>query len=564
MKLSAAVIARDAERHIVRCLKSIRPVVDEIVFVDTGSKDNTAALARPYADIFAEEPWRDDFAWHRNHSFSLCGGDWILQIDADEEFKFSSGGSVALLKETLRKIDNCDAVALTLKNWSAQRKVFTSEIELFRIFRSGRVHFRRKIHNEPFFEGPAVYFPFCHLVHHGVDLTEEERRKKAERTIGGLLKMLDENPDDPENHYYLANAYIVFKDDIKSAIHHAQKYLSCKARIDKRHFHGDIYHLLANCWLQEQKYDLALKILVEGVSDGIDSPDLFWDIGMVGMKLNDLPMLITAYEKYMDAAGRTSSESYRVKNAGHPLYRIDPNSRAAIKYYAGAASAAYGLNLLEEVKAYAKENCVESASREIQDRIEQFEKKYRIEKEKERVPVASSARKAYPDEIDVVVPWYEGDLGEAYNRIMRKARGWVCFLDHDVMHMHPDWYRILKRAVNSLGKRVGWISGVTNAIGCPVQLSEGAPPGHDILLHRGHALAAYKRFGERAVALGDIPERLSGFMILTHREAWEEAGRFDSGFLGVDNLYDEKLRRAGYGRVVLPGLYLYHTYRAKQ
>jgi len=46
VRLSLAMIVRDEARSIVRCLRSVDAVVDEMVVVDTGSTDATVALAR--------------------------------------------------------------------------------------------------------------------------------------------------------------------------------------------------------------------------------------------------------------------------------------------------------------------------------------------------------------------------------------------------------------------------------------------------------------------------------------------------------------------------------------
>ena len=84
MLLSASIIVRDEERHLGACLESIQPVVDEIVVVDTGSRDETKQIAEAHGARVFELAWRDDFAAARNFALSRSRGDWILYIDADE------------------------------------------------------------------------------------------------------------------------------------------------------------------------------------------------------------------------------------------------------------------------------------------------------------------------------------------------------------------------------------------------------------------------------------------------------------------------------------------------
>jgi tetratricopeptide (TPR) repeat protein len=82
--LTAALIVRDEAGALARCLASIRPVVDEIVVVDTGSQDDSPAVAEEYGAIVVHRPWDDDFAAARNAGLDRATGEWILYIDADE------------------------------------------------------------------------------------------------------------------------------------------------------------------------------------------------------------------------------------------------------------------------------------------------------------------------------------------------------------------------------------------------------------------------------------------------------------------------------------------------
>lgn len=83
-KLSLSMIIRDEESTLGHCLESVRGLVDEIVVVDTGSRDKSPEIAKAFGAIIGHFPWRDDFAEARNHSLGLCSGDWVLVLDADE------------------------------------------------------------------------------------------------------------------------------------------------------------------------------------------------------------------------------------------------------------------------------------------------------------------------------------------------------------------------------------------------------------------------------------------------------------------------------------------------
>jgi tetratricopeptide (TPR) repeat protein len=85
--LSAVIIVRDEAAFLRRCLSSIRAVCDEIVVVDTGSTDDTVAVAESFGAVVDHRPWDDDFAAARNRSLELATGEWVLYIDADEQLE---------------------------------------------------------------------------------------------------------------------------------------------------------------------------------------------------------------------------------------------------------------------------------------------------------------------------------------------------------------------------------------------------------------------------------------------------------------------------------------------
>src|SRR5580698_6967664 len=82
--LGASLIVRNEAAHLAACLESIRAVVDDIVVVDTGSDDESAAIAASYGARVFRYPWQNDFGAARNASLDCCRTDWILYIDADE------------------------------------------------------------------------------------------------------------------------------------------------------------------------------------------------------------------------------------------------------------------------------------------------------------------------------------------------------------------------------------------------------------------------------------------------------------------------------------------------
>jgi glycosyltransferase involved in cell wall biosynthesis len=82
--LALVMIARDEAPRIQRCLSSVRDHVDTMLVLDTGSNDDTMAIARRAGARVASYTWCDDFAAARNAALELADADWSLVLDADE------------------------------------------------------------------------------------------------------------------------------------------------------------------------------------------------------------------------------------------------------------------------------------------------------------------------------------------------------------------------------------------------------------------------------------------------------------------------------------------------
>jgi glycosyltransferase involved in cell wall biosynthesis len=81
---SLALIVKNEESCLDKCLSSFQPITDEIIIVDTGSTDRTKEIARKYTDKIYDFKWIDDFSAARNYSFSKCTCDWVYWVDADD------------------------------------------------------------------------------------------------------------------------------------------------------------------------------------------------------------------------------------------------------------------------------------------------------------------------------------------------------------------------------------------------------------------------------------------------------------------------------------------------
>ena len=81
--LSVIVITRDEAAHIGDRLRSVWDLADEIVVVDSGSRDDTVRICRELGARVIETDW-PGFGPQKNRALDAATGDWVFSIDADE------------------------------------------------------------------------------------------------------------------------------------------------------------------------------------------------------------------------------------------------------------------------------------------------------------------------------------------------------------------------------------------------------------------------------------------------------------------------------------------------
>ena len=101
MTISSCIICLNEETNIKRCLESSK-WADEIIVVDSMSRDRTVEIAKEYTDKVYQRAW-SGYADQKNFAASKATGEWIFSIDADEEI------SQSLRYEVRKEIEKQDA-----------------------------------------------------------------------------------------------------------------------------------------------------------------------------------------------------------------------------------------------------------------------------------------------------------------------------------------------------------------------------------------------------------------------------------------------------------------------
>ncbi len=82
-RISTVIITLNEEKNIEDCLRSVE-WTDEIIVVDSFSKDATVAICQKYSEKIIQKDWPGFVGTQRNVGLNAAASDWILFLDADE------------------------------------------------------------------------------------------------------------------------------------------------------------------------------------------------------------------------------------------------------------------------------------------------------------------------------------------------------------------------------------------------------------------------------------------------------------------------------------------------
>ena len=223
LKISACAIVRDEAHDMPRWLENTAVYSGERIVVDTGSKDETKALAEAAGARVYDYPWRDDFAAAKNEALSHATGDWIAFLDADEYFAAPQTVRPYLARLSVEQPE-IEAVMLTIANLDEDDHF--REIQRFptvRLFRRradiaffGRIH--EAVGKK---EGQLeIKLERKHLLVFHLGYSSGRVRKKSERNFALLQADIEKNGEQPGHCRYLADCYAAFG-DWKKALYYA-------------------------------------------------------------------------------------------------------------------------------------------------------------------------------------------------------------------------------------------------------------------------------------------------------------------------------------------------------
>lgn len=305
--IAAVLIARDEARCILRCLESIRPWVDRMVVLDTGSSDDTAALARQCGAEVHHMAWPDDFSIARNRALELADADWNLVIDADEWLH--SGGDMLhrWCDGSPRLGQVCIHSSFDPPQGSVAAAASSSRSWITRVLPRG-VRFEGRVHEQVASSLPREHVDL-HVEHDGY--LDAQIATKRERNLPLLLRELEDHPEDPYIQFQLGKES-EGRDEFAAA---GQWYARALTRTSPdANWRHELLVRHLHCLGRSGRVDEALGIAEQQIEIWQDSPDFFFVLGnlLLDRAMSDpaqaigqwLPLAGSAWERCLEIGER--------------------------------------------------------------------------------------------------------------------------------------------------------------------------------------------------------------------------------------------------------------------
>ena len=340
-KLSLVMIVKDEEKVLERCLKSVQCIVDEMIIVDTGSKDQTIQIAKKFGAKVYTFDWINDFSKARNFALSKASHYYRLILDADEYI-------LSYDQEWMEQNFKQNQIGVvTLLDWfqkdgeEKQSKSYLSRIIPQDTYYTGTIH--EQVDSSL----SRVRVPI-QIAHDGY-----LHQDKSERNLEVLRKAIEQTPQDSYLLYQLAHTLFV-SNHIEEAYKYFHQYYNVSEK-DESYRCGAIVDYLYNL-MAVGKLEEGLYLIEQEEKRYKDSPDFYFVCGHfyrelvlsdINKYIQFLPRIEASFLKCLEIGETTKYDSvvgtgsYQAAYNLGTWYEVSGDINKARNYYKEAATQGY-------------------------------------------------------------------------------------------------------------------------------------------------------------------------------------------------------------------------------
>ncbi len=289
------MIVKDEEMNIARCLDSAASLVDEIIIVDTGSKDQTVEIASKYTSKVYSYLWNDDFSDARNYSFSKASMDYCMWMDADDILENTEKEKFLQLKETLSP----DVDIVMMKYHTAFDEVGKPSFSYFRerwIRNCSKYRWIGAVHEVIPPSGSIVYSDIA-VSHKKIKVQDPDRNLNIYRKVLAEGKHLEAR----QQYYYGRELY--YHKQYEEAVFVLQEFLLSEEGWIENKIEACL--VCANCYNHLDKEQSALNALLRSMSYDMPRAEICCEIGKYFLDHGNYSIAAYWYET---ALGRPQNE----------------------------------------------------------------------------------------------------------------------------------------------------------------------------------------------------------------------------------------------------------------
>lgn len=351
-KISACVITKNEATNIARCLGSVKDSVDEIIVVDTGSTDETIAIAEKLGAKIFHHQWQNDFSAARNYALSQAKGDWIVFLDADEYIVADKAANLRPLLDKVHGNRKIEAISCAMEHTEGVGGRLKARDRTVRIFRnSPAIRYKGKIHE--FIYKHDRFTQSAHAEEAAIVIchTGYATKKSAEKIVRNHLLLeesLRDGSADGMTYYYLGHSYWALQ-QYAQAVEFANKAIADGMVRDSMFAHR-VYVVLIQSMLKLAGYrQEAIEPLVDAAlqkfshhPEVLRSQALYQQkFGYYAQALATLQQSLAANERYNDIS---LANEFLIAISGvyremAELYDMMGNSVKALEHYVLAVKA---------------------------------------------------------------------------------------------------------------------------------------------------------------------------------------------------------------------------------
>ena len=304
IQISACVIVKNEAENLPAWLRCMQQAADEIIVVDTGSTDDTVAIAKAGGAKVYDFAWINDFAAAKNYALSKARGKWIIFTDADEVFTPETIANVRPLLKKFRSFPKvvgfCCRLINIEKEFPHRVRSYVTQI---RIFKNGKgIKYVGKIHEAlDIPNGYKIELTRQVEINH-TGYSSEIIEKKQQRNLEILQENIKKNKGRITvlQHRYLMDCYYAVK-QYEKAIEHGRQAVASNANSVSVGNNLHVYMTLISLYQLAEREEAEIEnLLAEAIDYLPDKAELYLLKGLLEFRYHKYTLAEKSLQKGLE------------------------------------------------------------------------------------------------------------------------------------------------------------------------------------------------------------------------------------------------------------------------